>query len=316
MPFISIIIPVYNSENYIAECIQSIVKQTFLNWELIIVDDGSTDTSLKICRQYASEDKRIVVYSQENRGQASARNSGVDKARGNYIAFVDSDDTVSLDIFDENLKIMESDSSIDILQFPVYRAYGSNRANLRKQKIEYIRSRDSLFQKWIENNTISWIVCDKIFKRELFSTLRFREGMVYEDNYLIAEILSNIKCLFVSEKGIYYYHARENSTTTSPHSLQKELDTQKVSLAILAKLILFSKNSNLKIIILNRIFNVYQSLYRNYKYTGKLDPNFTTEFNSITLLSILKSRIALNQRIKLCLIKVIGAKNYLKFYNL
>jgi len=313
---LTVIIPVYNSENFIAECIQSIVKQTFLNWELIIINDGSTDSSLEICQQYASEDYRIRVYSQKNKGQASARNSGLDKARGNYIAFLDSDDTVSLDLFNENMKIIESDSSIDILQFPVFRGYGSDNANLKIQKPVYITSRELLFQKWIADTLVSWIVCDKIFKRELFDTVRFKEVMVYEDNYMIAEVLPGIKSLFISDKGVYYYHARQNSTTTSPHSMQKELDTQKVSLVILDKLTLFSKNNNLKIIILNRIFNVYQSLYYNYKYTGELDTNFIKELKCSSSFKILKSSLTLSQKIKLCLIRTIGAKQFLKLYNL
>ncbi len=93
-PLISIIVPVFNSEKYISRCINSILEQTYGNFELIIINDGSKDKSLKICEEYQKKDRRIKVFNQENKGQAFARNVGLDNAKGEYISFIDSDDYV------------------------------------------------------------------------------------------------------------------------------------------------------------------------------------------------------------------------------
>lgn len=96
---ISVIVPVYNAANYIAMCIQSVQNQTFNSWELILIDDGSQDNSLEICQKYADEDDRISVIHQENAGPGIARNTGIAKALGNYVVFIDSDDYIEKDYF-------------------------------------------------------------------------------------------------------------------------------------------------------------------------------------------------------------------------
>lgn len=313
---LSIIVPVYNAAQYLSECIQSIIQQTYRDWELILINDGSTDSSLSICLSYVTLDDRISVHTQENKGQAAARNKGLEHSRGKYIVFIDADDTVSNNLFDENIKILEADVSIDLLQFPLFRGYGSSTAKLRAQKQKYIVGQQFIFKSWIEENTVSWIVCDKLFKKDLFTNLRFVEGMIYEDNYLMAEILPIINKIFISENGVYYYHFRENSTTTSPLSMKKELDTQNVSLNILKKLVLYQSNVNLQIILLNRIFNVYQSLYHNFNFREKPDANFTDVLKSKSLLSIFNSKLPFEQRIKLILARFIGPQLFLRIGTL
>ena len=96
---ISVIIPVYNSANYISRCVESVLDQTYCNWQMILVDDGSKDKSLEICQKYANEDNRINVIHQENAGPGIARNAGIAKASGNYVVFIDSDDYIEKDYF-------------------------------------------------------------------------------------------------------------------------------------------------------------------------------------------------------------------------
>ena len=113
IPLISVIVPVYNGEQYITECIESILSQTYHNIEVIIIDDGSTDDTVRITRQYAAGDKRIKLISQSNRGPSCARNLGLENARGSYITFVDADDVVSTDYL-EVLYILLCETGADI----------------------------------------------------------------------------------------------------------------------------------------------------------------------------------------------------------
>lgn len=313
---ITVIIPVYNTVDYLSLCIESVINQSYKNFEILLIDDGSTDSSAKICRSYCQKDSRIVFLQKKNGGQATARNMGLDYAKGDFISFIDSDDEISEDVFENALKLFGNDNMIDVVQFPVFMNYGLQSQYLSRHQERKIFGIQNIFEEWIEKNSISWIVCDKIFKRELFDNLRFREGMVYEDNYMMAEVLSKIRGLFISDKGVYYYHSRFNSTTTSPHSMQKELDTQKVSLIILDKLNLYNSDKNLKLIILSRIFNVYQSLYYNYKFKGEMDENFIRELECISIVKIFKSSLTLTQKLKLCLTRTIGTKQYIKLHNL
>lgn len=312
---LSIIVPIYNTEKYLVACLDSIINQTYKNLEIILINDGSTDGSKSICEAYASKDKRILLIDKANGGQASARNKGLNLATGDCIAFVDSDDTISKELFQENMLVLTKDPSIEVLQFPIYMNFGLENGYLRKYSKESIQSREILYKKWIETNTISWLVCNKIFKKEVFKNLRFKENMVYEDNYMIADILSRIDKLFINEEGIYYYHARENSTTTSKHSLKKEQDTQLVSLHILDNLTKIQNTTKAKVIMLNRIFNVYQSIKQNYKVSAEIDILFVQEMKNLTLSSIFKSNLIISQKIKMVFLKLIGANTYLKLYN-
>lgn len=116
---LTIIVPVYNVEPYLSDCIESILSQSFDNFELLLIDDGSTDSSGEICDRYAKSDKRIRVFHTENQGVSSARNRGLDEARGKYISFVDSDDYIQADTYSQNIKILEADLSIDFVQIPI-----------------------------------------------------------------------------------------------------------------------------------------------------------------------------------------------------
>ena len=111
-PLLSIIIALYNSEEYIEKCIKSIVEQTYNNLEIIIINDGSTDESLKICEQFQEKDKRIKIYNQKNTGVSSARNTGIAKATGDYITFVDSDDYLIKEAYEKALKQIDGNDCV------------------------------------------------------------------------------------------------------------------------------------------------------------------------------------------------------------
>lgn len=152
---LTIIVPIYNTENYLSECIDSILNQSYKNIELILINDGSTDNSGFICDEYSRRNKRIKIIHTENKGVSHARNIGLSIAKGEYITFVDSDDFVSHDIYLENIKILQQDLSIDFIQIPI---------NDKKITPCTISTQKNLFDAWIFfNKKITNFFCDKIF---------------------------------------------------------------------------------------------------------------------------------------------------------
>lgn len=305
---ISVIVPVYNVEKYLSGCLQSICSQTYDNIEILLIDDGSTDTSWEICAQFAATDPRIITVQKHNGGQSSARNLGLDIAKGDYIAFIDSDDSISTDVLQKAMSKFEQDSKIEVVQFPVFMAYGTPGQYLKVKKEKLITGTANLFSEWIEKGNVSWIVCNKIFRREVFDNLRFQK-MYYEDNFITVEILSKISTLFIMEEGVYYYYRRDDSTTTSPHSLQKELDTQKVNLRIYGQVKLLGLSGTMTL-MQEKILNVGISLLKNFSQKSLLFPA-----SDINMSSVLASRLPRTQKIKLLLYKFLGCKLFSKFYH-
>lgn len=311
---VSIIVPVYNTAPYLKDCLDSLIGQTYNDLEIILVDDGSTDNSLSICLDYARKDERIIVLDKENGGQASARNMGLDIAKGAYIAFIDSDDTIAPDLLERNIKYFEEDPALDVVQFPIYRDYGLASARLDIARPGLISGQASLFAEWIEHDRVSWIVCNKLFRKSVFETLRFKEGMVYEDNDMVAEVLHTIQKLYISDQGIYYYHARSNSTTTSRHSLKKEQDTQKVSLNIYQKLQGLPGLKQARIMIQSRLLNVALSIQRNYglRAADYLPVDFG---KNIDIGALRASNLPRKEKIKLFLFRLVGLKAFSKMFT-
>lgn len=165
---VSVIVPIYNVADYLKECIDSIVKQTYTNIEIILVDDGSTDNSLNICKSYA--DGRICVYSKENGGQSSARNYGLDVAQGDYIVFVDSDDYIEENYVERLVLAISSDPSVDIAQCG-YRKFG--KVNQVYTHTATIILGNDAFEDYLKNITLTSLVWDKIYKKEIIGKLRF-----------------------------------------------------------------------------------------------------------------------------------------------
>ena len=174
-PEISIIVPVYNVEKYLKRCIDSILNQSFTNFELILVDDGSTDNSGKIIDEYAIKDERIKVIHKENGGQGSARNRGLDIAKGNYIGFVDSDDWIHKDMYKCMYKIINEDNT-DIVQVGhnmVEEYTKDKRCNINNLNIICI---DNIIEKFADCNSFEVLPLifpvNKLYRRELWKNLQ------------------------------------------------------------------------------------------------------------------------------------------------
>lgn len=170
-PLLSIIVPVYNTATFLNRCIDSILTQKYTNFELILIDDGSKDQSGKICGEYAQKDSRIVVIHKPNGGQSSARNAGLNIAKGDYITFVDSDDYISMDCYQNNMEILSRDKSIDILEYPIYTV---NKGNIEKLIIpryneeEHLYTKQDIFLFWSNNGIgVRGFVWQNIYKKNM-----------------------------------------------------------------------------------------------------------------------------------------------------
>ena len=176
---LSIIIPVYRVEHVLDRCIESVRQQSFVDWEMILVDDGSPDKCPQMCDEWAKNDKRIKVIHQLNGGLSEARNTGLAHAQGEFIAFIDSDDTLAPDTLSEALRALKRHTEYNIVEFPVVVGYGSSRQ-------QYLslgnHGYTDVHAYWIEQqgylHAYAW---NKVYRRCLFHKIRFPRSKVFED---------------------------------------------------------------------------------------------------------------------------------------
>ena len=215
-PLISIIVPIYKVEPYLRRCLDSIVNQTYTNLEIILVDDGSPDGCPQICDEYAVKDKRIIVIHKENGGLSAARNAGLDICKGEYISFIDSDDWVS-EKYIKTLFNISTKENADI----AIGEYISTSGNILKEQnsifIKTFSSKEALFRLFSKNNTTYTISCAKLYKRELFSSLRFPIGKYHEDEFTTYILFYNSKKIVYTSEILYYYYQRAGSIVSTRH---------------------------------------------------------------------------------------------------
>lgn len=215
MDKISIIVPVFNVEKYLPKCIESLVKQTYKNIEILLINDGSQDNSLNICKEWEKKDGRIKVFSQRNQGLSEARNTGIKNAKGNYICFVDSDDLVLSD-FIEILYYLIKKYGCEIAQVNFIEKTDDEiekKINIEKQIFneKILSSRDMIKGLTTNDHKKNVIVCNKIYKKELFENLSFKNGKIYEDEFFTWKVFMKCKKIAVSDKILYVYRIRKNS---------------------------------------------------------------------------------------------------------
>ncbi len=213
---ISVIVPVYNVEDYLPKCLGSILKQTFVDFELILVDDVSTDTSGMICDEYAQKDNRIKVIHQKNGGLSNARNSGIDIAIGNYFSFVDSDDWI-----DENMLFeMYQQAIINNADVIISGHFVVNLDNtvteVNKIKMQRILNRFEATSFILGDKEIHSFAWDKLYKRELFEGIRYPENRIYEDTATTYKLFDKSTKVVQMSKSYYFYLRRESGTCLNP----------------------------------------------------------------------------------------------------
>ena len=214
MAEVSIIVPVYQVEKYIRQCVDSILAQTFTDFELILVDDGSKDKSGQICDEYARMDARVKVIHKENGGAADTRNRGMDQAVGNYVMFVDSDDYIAPTMLECLYRNMLNENA-DIAACNYLYFYENDRQKdfATNVKSEVLTGAEIFYYRKNERNYGFWtVVWNKLMKRQTVGKVRFRSGKYYEDEFWANEIYQmDIKIVTIQE-CLYYYRQHENST--------------------------------------------------------------------------------------------------------
>ena len=225
MAEVSIIVPVYQVENYIRQCVDSILAQTFTDFELILVDDGSKDRSRQICDEYAKADDRVKVIHQENGGLSDARNKGMDQAVGNYFMFVDSDDYIAPTMVECLHKtILNENADMVVCNFLYFFENDKKKGFSTNMELETLSGMEIFYNRKNECNYGIWTVAwNKLYKRATFGNIRFRFGKYHEDEFWANDIYQmDIKVVTIPE-CLYYYRQRENSIM-GKKSIKRNLD--------------------------------------------------------------------------------------------
>lgn len=213
---VSIIIPIYNVENYLEDCVESVKKQTYKNVEIILVDDGSTDNSGEICDKYEKLDERIKVFHKSNGGLSDARNVGIEKATGQFICFLDSDDMLSMCAIEEQLNAcLKSDADICIGGLKKFSDSLPQDICNKDMKDTIILDKIETTRRMLLHNGFGHEACGKLYKKELWKDERFPKGKLYEDYATIYKVVSKCnKCVILKQK-VYWYRVRAGSIMKS-----------------------------------------------------------------------------------------------------
>lgn len=223
---VSVIVPVYNVEKYLDKCIRSICNQRYKNIEILIVDDGSTDSSGILADEWQKKDKRIRVIHKENGGLSDARNVGIDNSYGDWITFVDSDDYLSEDAIEVMISVAEADGA-DIVIADAIHVFGVEQAQFNRfTKKKHYSSEEAICELWYQKSFLpsAW---GKIYKKEIWNDIRFTKGILYEDIDIMHELFYKAHSICYINAGVYAYVHRENSITTQDFS-KRDLDILKI----------------------------------------------------------------------------------------
>lgn len=226
-PLVSVIVPVYNTRQYLGQCLDSIINQTYKNLEIILVDDGSTDGSENMCDEYARNDSRIKVIHKKNGGQSDARNAGIDQSQGVYLSYVDSDDF----IHKSQIEIMVNIAIAKAVPMVMcgYQKFVDGRERKIDFRTDYIPRDDCIYRyasrdavlRMLYRKKLSMYSCGNLYDRELFKTLRFPKGKVFEDVPTTWGVMKQVDNIAYADFPLYFYRQRMGSTVHTQYSHKK-----------------------------------------------------------------------------------------------
>lgn len=259
---ISIIVPVYNVEKYLEKCVDSIINQTHLNIEIILINDGSIDSCGKLCDNYKRQDNRIIVIHQNNQGLSEARNKGIEMSTGDYLGFVDSDDWIEKDMFELlYTNLIQFDADISMCG---YSRMNEDNSIISKylyddnKRIEILSGKNImkhyLFD-YTQKDKICNVVWNKLYKRHIFKDIRFPENKIYEDVFTTYLLLDKAKKMVISPELKYNYLIRNNSIMNQPVSIN--------------------------------IFNIIEGNIKRYDYVKFIHPEFEPSCRKLFLIDII-----------------------------
>lgn len=312
---ISVIIPIYNVEKYLERCLKSVCNQKYKNLEIILVDDGSTDSSYLIASKWAKIDNRILLFRKRNGGLSDARNYGIKKATGEYISFIDSDDFIESDMYSLLMDdILKDDCDVSICNYYLYNeSDGSVKSKYGNDNCvrKLLTSEDAL--KLLCKNEIESHVWDKLYKKELFDDIYFPVGKYFEDIYIMHNIFMKTTKISLTYIPKYYYVQRENSICDSLSA-----NSAKDYLGAFLK-----RFYDLKVYLgYSEMVDLFNVIYETYFFLAKKKEFYielTSIYKEIAFLSKkynINKKLSKKNKIKICL-NVLGVKPYLqyKIYN-
>lgn len=313
-PKVSIIVPVYNLENYIEQCVHSLLVQSYQNIEIILVDDGSRDNSLSLITQLAAEDSRIVYTSQPNGGAAKARNTGLAMATGEYITFVDGDDMLSPNAISDNIGYF-SDDKIDWVAFSIRRV--DAKGNYIQAKGVYddfiISSYEAIsseaFVPYYYSRKLSGVACAAIYRKSSIEAISFVEGKYYEDGIYFIDLLCSTQNAVLSPCGEYLYVDREGS------SQKAALDYNHLE----SDYFCFTRRMSKYRLLFPQYQDYYSAQENNYYYYLKNEVSKATEgaeyfFEQFKKAMSAPLKINLSKEIKYWIYKLVGYKRLKELY--
>ncbi|MCS3867092.1 glycosyltransferase involved in cell wall biosynthesis [Chryseobacterium ginsenosidimutans] len=222
---VSIIVPVYNVENYLAKCLDSLINQTHQHIEILVVNDGSKDNSEQIIQGYAKKyPEKIKPFTKENGGLSDARNFGIDRATGDYIGFVDSDDYVTPTMFAEMVNLAEKHQSKMVI-CNIQKVDQNGNVTQKLTQIPNMPEKIDLKKNFSVFADLSYFACNKLFKKELFEGKRFKKGVHFEDIQLIPQLL--LECEIIAQTQNFHYQYLERTDSITKTHTEKGLDILK-----------------------------------------------------------------------------------------
>lgn len=225
MDLITLVIPVYNVEKFLPLCIESIIKQSYKKLQIILIDDGSTDSSSFICDEYALKDTRIEVIHKENGGLSDARNAGIERAKGQYISFIDSDDMIIDDMIEYlYVQITKTNADISVCQRLLINENGDPLEDREFLFEDYVVSgNNECMHDFMSSKGIDTVAWGKLYRTELFKEIHYPKGKYHEDVFTTYRIVAKANVIAVGGEKKYYYRIRNASITKSSFS-SKHLD--------------------------------------------------------------------------------------------
>ena len=216
---ISVVVPVYNVEKYLEKCVNSIVNQTYKNLEIILVDDGATDNSGKLCDELAKIDNRIKVYHKENGGLSDARNYGVERATGDYIGFVDSDDYIDAEMYEKLYEAIKKENA-DVAECNLKIIYPNRVELYTNEKYFKVCTKQEYLEEYLKIEKVFGSVWTKLIKSDIAKKLVFPKGKLYEDTYYAYDLINVANSFVLIDSPSYNYLMRENSITNAKFNLR------------------------------------------------------------------------------------------------
>lgn len=297
-PKVSIIVPVYKAESYLHRCVDSLLAQTFTEFEILLIDDGSPDNSGLICDEYASKDSRVRVFHKENGGVSSARNLGLDKANGEYILFIDSDDEISKDTLSSNAQFMSMNIKPDLIEYPAIYNYSSAHEKVKNLIYSITEGLQKSYSYLYNCNRYE--VWSFFIRKSIISDKRFNENIkIGEDILFLYSIIDNVNIIISSPCGCYKYYFNENSAMNSLDIIEKE-NKDCLLLSEMLKL-----TTNKQYLLVNFTIVYYRKLYKGTIQTIKLKKTLKEIISKTHLINIFKSNLSFKSKLLCIYIKTI-----------